>query len=136
MSSMLLSIPDHIYDQAERIAKATAQPIETVLLTHLAQSFEKPFALLPEAEQNELHALNYLSDEALWTIAREKMPADKQHQMQRLMDKNNFGEITESEYRELSELVEQGQKLMLRKAQAAALLTRRGYTVTSAQMDE
>ncbi len=56
--------------------------------------------------------------------------------MRVLMDKNNFGDVSEDEYAELSRLVEQGQKLMLRKAQAGALLTERGHKVTPQKMDE
>jgi hypothetical protein len=105
-----------------------------VLLRQIEQSLSDPLAELPVDEQAELHALAYLSDEALWTIVREQMPADKQTRMQALMDKNNLGEIGEAEYAELSRLVEQGQKLTLRKAQAGALLTGRGYTVTPQDM--
>jgi hypothetical protein len=85
---------------------------------------------LPEAEQAELNALTHLSDEALWTIAREQMPTDRQEQMQLLMDGNTKGMLSEAELQTLEQLVEQGQKLMLRKGKSAALLTERGYRIT------
>jgi hypothetical protein len=65
-----------------------------------------------------------------WTIAREQMPDNLQIRMQDLMDNNSVGTITSEEYTELEGLVERGQRLMVRKSEAAALLTRRGYKIT------
>jgi hypothetical protein len=129
-----LNVPEHIYEQARRVAEEKGQAIEIVLLNQLEGVFADPLAKLPADEQAELHAMAYLSTDALWTIAREQMSSDRQARMQTLMLRNSDGSITEQEYRELEQLVEQGQKLMLRKAQASALLTRRGYKVTPEDM--
>ena len=86
-------------------------------------------AELPADEVAELRALAYLSDDTLWTIAREQMPATKQERMSTLMDRNSFGTITDDEYQELTALVEGGQRLMLRKSEAMKLLLDRGYQV-------
>jgi NADP-dependent 3-hydroxy acid dehydrogenase YdfG len=64
------------------------------------------------------------------------MPRSQQDRMQQLMDKNNLAELYGTEQAELESLVEQGQKLMLRKGKAAALLTERGYTVTKHAVSE
>jgi hypothetical protein len=58
------------------------------------------------------------------------MPEDKQAHMQTLMEAHAQGALDDAQNAELAILVEQGQRLGLRKAQAAALLTERGYTVT------
>jgi hypothetical protein len=47
--------------------------------------------------------------------------------MSTLMDKNSRGTITEDEYQEPSALVEDGQRLTLRKANAMKVRTDRGY---------
>jgi hypothetical protein len=44
---------------------------------------------LPDDERAELRALVYLSDDALWTMAREQMASAKQERMQALMDKDH-----------------------------------------------
>ena len=46
------------------------------------------------------------------------------------MDANSQGTLEEAQRIELETLVAQGQRLGVRKAQAAALLTERGYRVT------
>lgn len=127
LQTITLQVPEHIYERAQQVAETTDQPLEAVFLHELENAFLPP---LPEDEEAELSALNYLSDEALWTIAREQMPSPRQERMQGLMDGNTKGTLSEAEYQELEHLVEQGQRLMLRKGKAAALLTERGYKVT------
>ena len=122
-----LNVPKHIYERAQKVADTTPQSLEAVILHELETAFLPP---LPPDEEAELNALTYLSDDALWTIAREQMPAPRQERMQVLMDGNTKGTLTDDEYKELEQLVDQGQRLMLRKGKAAALLTERGYKVT------
>jgi hypothetical protein len=87
-------------------------------------------ALAPQ-EENELEALHHLSDDALWTIARERSSAEEGERLKLLMDKNTQGTISSRELNELEQLVERGEKLMLRKSQASALLAQRGHTINS-----
>ena len=129
MSDYLISIPDTLYEKARRVAEQTAQQVDDVIRERLADAFSEPLAELPADEVAELRALAYLSDDTLWTIAREQMPATKQERMSTLMDSNSFGTITDDEYRELTALVEGGQRLMLRKSEAMKLLLDRGYQV-------
>jgi len=88
-----------------------------------------PFFDLPDDEKSELKAMAYLSDDTLWTIAREQMPLSIQERMSVLMSRNTRGTITDAEYSELTELVERGNKLTLRKAKAMNYLMDRGYSV-------
>jgi hypothetical protein len=128
--SVTLPIPDYIYDHARRIAEGTSQSIEAVLLQQLQDAFTAPVPDLAPEEQRELEALSLLSDDALWTIARERMPEDRQARLHALMDANSQGKLTDRQQAELEALVIQGQRLSVRKAQAAAVLTGRGYRVT------
>jgi hypothetical protein len=128
MSDFTLHVPDEMLIGARRIAATTAQPLEEILLNRLKTAFPTP-ALAPD-EESELQALNHLSDDALWTIAREQMPSPDRDNMENLMDKNSRGTITPDEYHQLENLVDRGQRLTLRKSEAAVILTRRGYKVT------
>lgn len=128
--SVTLPVPDDIYDRAVRIAQRTAQPVEAVLVQQLRDAFADPLTALAPEEQRELTALALLSDEALWTIAREQMTAEKQARLQILMDGNTEGTLDAQQQTQLVALVEQGQQLTMRKAKAAALLADRGYAIT------
>ena len=68
-------------NRARQIAAGTAQSVEAVLLQQLQEAFVAPLPALPPDEQRELEALTSLSDEALWTLAREQMAPDKQERM-------------------------------------------------------
>lgn len=131
MGNYTVSIPEKLYDKARRVAEQTARPVEEVIRARLEQSLDETPLDLPDDERAELRALVYLSDDALWTIAREQMAHSKQERMQALMDKNSSGAITNDEHNELAQLVELGQRLTLRKAEAMKVLLERGYAITA-----
>ncbi|MBX3085001.1 MAG: hypothetical protein KF716_25425 [Anaerolineae bacterium] len=89
--------------------------------------------LVPSDIQSELAALPLLSDDALWTLARESLPEDIQYRAHRLMDKNAYGELTDAENCELEQLVQRSDRLMLRKTEAYAILRTRKYCTPCAQ---
>jgi len=126
-----LVVPAEIYDRARRAAEQTTQSVERVLIGYLESAASDP---LPIDEQAELDALAYLSDDALWTIAREQMPAKSQSRMRKLMGLNSQDKLSDADRRELEALVERGQRLTLRKAEAIALLTARGHKITRADL--
>lgn len=124
-----LTLPEELSARARQIAETTAQPIEQVLLEHL-KTLSPSLPSLPPDLQQELDALHQLSNDTLWTIARDQMPEDAQGLAHELMDKNSRGTITDDERAELEALVERGDRLMVRKAEAAAILRKRGSTFT------
>lgn len=129
MSEHTISIPNTLYEKAERLAQQTSQSVDDVICARLAGALDQPMLDLPSDERAELQAMSYLSDDALWTIAREQMQPEFQEFMSQLMDKNSTGTLSEEEFQNLSELVERGQRLTLRKSQAMKLLLNRGYSV-------
>lgn len=128
---LTVHLPDSVLDPIRQIAAARAQSVEQVIIDQLRSvlSIGLP-ATLPPDEESELVAFRFLSDDTLRNIAREQMPQAIQERMQPLMDSNNLGTITTDEYAELSELVERGNRLTLRKAWAAAILMERGHPIT------
>lgn len=121
-----LILPADISDRARQIAETTSRPVEQILIEHL-KSLSSPLPELPPDEQAELDALHHLSDDALWTIAREQVPDDAQTQAQKLMGKNSRSTISDLEAVELEKLVRRADRVMLRKAEAGAILKERGY---------
>lgn len=130
MSEYTISIPDSLYQKAQLVAKQKSQSVEDVIHALLEGAFAEPEFDLPADEKAELKAMAYLSDDTLWTIAREQMARVVRERMSVLMSKNTRGTITDNERVELTDLVERGNRLTLRKAQAMKYLTERGHTVT------
>lgn len=123
---IILTIPEEISERARAIAELTAQSVEAVLLEHL-KTLSTPLASLPAEQQAELDALSQLSDDTLWTIAREQMPDAAQARYETLTAQVSGSTLTPEETRELDALVERADRLMLRKAEASAILRSRGY---------
>lgn len=87
---------------------------------------------VPAEFQVDLAALDRMEDEALWRIARsQKTEADMERHFF-LLERNQENLLTEAERIELANLRTEADRFMLRKAQAAALLRWRGYSVPSA----
>lgn len=128
MSQYTLTVPNDVFRRARKLAEQTQQSVDRIMIEHLRTL--PPLPPLSDDEEAELEALVHLSNDALWTIAREQMDIENQTHLQSLMDKNSLGTIVDEEEGELRELVERGERLMLRKSAAAALLTERGYTVS------
>lgn len=128
MTEYLLTIPDDVFRRARRVAEQLAQPVDEVMIEHLRTLPSALPAVSPE-EEVELEALRHLSDDALWTIAREQMGVEQQERLQVLMDNHSLGQLPGDEVKELEQLVERSQRLILRKSEAAALLAQRGYLV-------
>lgn len=135
MGIHMVPISNRVYEKAQRMANQLSQPVDDLIQNKLESLLDQPIIDLPADELAELQAMVYLSDDTLWTIAREHMQPDLQKRMSALMNKNSEGTITSEEYNELSSLVERGERLMLRKAEAMKLLLERGYSVTLAELE-
>lgn len=129
MTNYTISIPDTLYEKARRLAQESAQPVDEVIRTHLEGALDGPLLDLPAAERDELRAMTYLSDDALFSMMREQMPRAKQMRISTLLEQNARGIITPLDHQELVSLVEDGERLTLRKATAMDILLDRGYPV-------
>ena len=111
------------------MARQSNQSVEEVILSHL-KNLSGSLPALPTDIQDELSAFGKLSDDTLWTIARDQMPSEVQNRAQALMTKNNQGDLSDDEQSELDMLVQRADRLMLRKAEAATILRQRGHPFT------
>ena len=71
--TLVLNLPDSLYQQLEANAQATKRPLSEVALRNLAQSLPPLEDDLPPALKEELAALASLSDSVLWQIAKSVM---------------------------------------------------------------
>ena len=127
--SITVALPDDLSAKVRLIAESTNQSVEQVVLSHL-QTLSDPLPVLPQDVQDELNALQHLSDDTLWTIARDQLPETVQTRASDLMQKNNQHQLTKPEQTELDQLVIRADHLMLRKAEAATILRQRGHQFT------
>ncbi|MBE2221653.1 MAG: hypothetical protein IAF02_08945 [Anaerolineae bacterium] len=128
---MQITIPENISSRLRQLAARRRQPVETIIEDRLFTALDDELDNLPTNEQAELRALHHLSDDALRVIAAEQMSSVNQAQMGQLMTQNSQGKLTQEEQETLTALVERGDQLMLRKAEAAAILVQRGAASSS-----
>jgi len=131
---MQIQIPDDLSTRLKQLAARRRQPVEEIISDRLFTALDKELDDLPSAKEVELRALHHLSDDALHAIAAERMSAENQALLSDLMERNSRGELSDDERAALAGLVERGDQLMLRKAEAAAILVNRGYAGSSAEL--
>jgi hypothetical protein len=134
--TITLTVPDRVFQPIQRLAEATDQPIEALLLTALEASLP-PLEGLPPELMDDLTELERLDDQALWRVMAETVPLKTQRQIEELLRCNSADSILETEREQLSLLQRQADLIMLRKARAANLLRFRGKRVpTLAELDQ
>jgi hypothetical protein len=126
--TITLTLPDNVLQPVQRVAEATKQSVEELLVTALQAALPTLEGLPPDVMQ-PLVALESLDDQALWRVMLETLPVDQQHRLHALLLGNQAGVLTASEHEQLAVLQQQADLVMLRKARAAVLLRFRGKRV-------
>lgn len=132
-----VQIPLSLYRRLERMAALTRHSVEEVVTQALISSVPPLPENLPENMRADLLALEKLSDEALWEVARSVVSQKQHEQHSELLEKNRSGTITEAERAKLTQLRQEADELMLRKAYTYVLLKWRGYRLPAlAELEE
>ncbi len=131
---MQITIPENLSARLRQLAAKRRKPVEAIIEDRLFTSLDDELDDLPSGEQAELRALHHLSDDALRAIAAEQMTVVNQALMGQLMTKNSKGELSGEEQEKLAALVDRGDQLMLRKAEAAAILVQRGAASSTEEL--
>jgi len=129
VQAVTLHLPSPLYEQVKRRAEQTHRSVEAELLEVVAAAV--PVADdLPADLAQAISPLSLLDDKALWRAARSHLAAEAAAQMELLHLKRQREGLSGSEAETLAGLVRQYERAMLVRAQAAALLTERGYDVS------
>ena len=126
--TIALTLPDNVLQPVQRVAQATQQSVEELLVTALQAALPTLEGLPPDVVQH-LVTLESLDGQALWRVMLETVPLDQQHQLHDLLLRNRAGMLTDAECEQLAIVQQQADLVMLRKARAAVLLRFRGKRV-------
>jgi plasmid stability protein len=130
--TITVTLPEDVYAQLEARAQTATGSVEDVVRETLTRSLPPaPEPDLSPAIQAELKAMEHLSDEALWAIARSTANDDKIALYDVLIERQNAQMLTAEGRHLLTQLRDEADALMLRKAHAYALLPSRGSTLPS-----
>jgi hypothetical protein len=123
--TVTLTIPDRVLGPLQRVAQATHQWVEELLLSSLEASLP-PLEGLPGNIIENLTTLETLDDLTLCQVIRETVPAEEQQELGRLLERSQTNSLTQAERQHLASLQQRADLVMLRKARAAVLLRFRG----------
>ena len=126
--TITLTLPDDVLQPVQRVAQATQQSVEELLVAAL-QAALPSLEGLPSDLMPQLVALESLDDQTLWRVMLESVPLNQQHRLHDLLLRNQAGILTDPEREQLALLQQQADLVMLRKARAAVLLRFRGKRI-------
>ena len=124
-----IDLPSPIFHQLARIAKATQQSVETLAAQSVVSNLPPSVDNAPLEIQAELLQLQTLDTEQLLTIAQTEIDPDQHHRCVELLEKYQDEKLTPEERRELAELRQTADRLMLRKAYAWSVLRWKGHRI-------
>lgn len=126
--TITITLPDRLFEPIQRMAQATDQPVEAILLTALQTSLPSLDGL-PDSQTQALVALEALDNVGLQQVLLEMVPAEEQRALDTLLRRNQAGDLSEAERAQLALLQDKADRVMLCKARAAVLLRFRGQRI-------
>ncbi len=130
IQAVTLNLPSPLYERLKKMADASQRALDEILITTIKAGMPPRLERVPERFRADLQALDCLSDDMLWQIARAEMDDDKVVLYEELLDENRREGLNDSERSTLSALREEADLLMLRKSYAYALLRWRGHVIS------
>ena len=124
-----VNLPTILYSRLRRRAEQSRHTVEAELLEVVTTAM--PVADdLPADLSEAISPLSLLEDAALWRAARSRLASETAAQLEVLHLKRQRDGLTATEEQILAGLVRQYERVMLVRAQAAALLKQRGQDVS------
>ena len=128
LQSVTLHLPEPVYQRAKHAADLLQRPVEDLIIDTLTSTLPV-LDDVPTEMVSEIAAMTHLSDEALQGLAMSALRPERQTSLSELLDKQGRGELDEAEQRELTALMAEYGRSLLRRAKAVALLFARGKPV-------
>lgn len=120
-TKITITLPDEIYQRAERFARLANRDIASILADTLQLSIPPV-----STEVNNLEPVSVLSDEQVLALTDLQMEPEQDARLSELLDRQQAGTLTEDERPELQALMQIYQEGLLRKATALNEAVKRG----------
>ncbi len=120
-TKITITLPDEIYQRAERFARLANRDVASILADTLQLSIP-----LVSTEVNNLEPVSVLSNEQVLALTELQMEPEQDTRLSELLDRQQAGTLTEDERPELQNLMQIYQEGLLRKATALSEAVKRG----------
>jgi hypothetical protein len=127
--TVTVTVPPGLYEHLQQRAQQRQRSIEDEVVLTLVAALPAADAL-PSDFEATLASLVSLDDESLWRVARSRVADEDASRLADLGDRRQRGGLTDSELREAEDLIQRHDRVMVVRAEAAALLKQRGHDVS------
>ena len=127
--TVTVTVPSTLYELLEQRAQQRERSVEDEVVLTLAASVPADDDLPADLEAT-LASFVALDDEILWRLARSRVAEEDAVRLEELSDQRQRAGLTNEELREAEELVQRHDRVMLVRAEAAAVLRQRGHDVS------
>lgn len=100
---LTLDLPDEILARLRRTARGMNQPLEEALVK-IVEAATPSLDKVPLEYRAELEAMEDLSDEDLWQIAKSRLGPARERRLAKLLHKIQHEDVTDGEAQALTEL--------------------------------
>jgi hypothetical protein len=120
-TQITITLPDEVYQRAERFARLANREIASVLVDTIQLSIP-----LVRADILDLEPISDLPDEQVLALTELQMEPEQDTRLSELLDRQQVGLLVEDERLELQTLMQIYQEGLLRKATALSEAVKRG----------
>ena len=129
VQNVTIRLPDNLYHQVKQRARRMQRSVEEEVVAVVEVALPA-LDTLPTEIADEMGQLVFLTDHELWQAARVTMTSVENRRMQALLLKQQLEGLSPEEETEAERLAQRHERVMLIRAQAAALLKERGQDVS------
>jgi len=127
--AITLHLPETLYQRFRQRAQWSHRSLETEILDAVASAASAEGELSPELIE-AIAALEGLADDDLWRLARKTMSRESSQELEALHFKQGNEGLSQDEDAARAKLIQEYERTMLIRAQAARLLKDRGHDIS------
>ncbi|MBN3888875.1 MAG: hypothetical protein HWQ43_06755 [Nostoc sp. JL31] len=120
-TKIIITLPDDIYQRAERFARLANRDVASILVDTIQLSIPPV-----SGEITDLEPVSVLSDEQVLVLTELQMESEQDARLSELLDRQQSGTLTKNDRSELQTLMQVYQEGLLRKATALSEAVKRG----------
>ncbi len=120
-TQIIITLPDEIYQRAERFARLANRDLASILVDTIQLSIPPV-----SGDITDLEPVFALSDEEVLVLTELQMEPEQDARLSELLDRQQSGTLTEGDRSELQTLMQVYQEGLLRKATALSEAVKRG----------
>ena len=135
--SITIDLPDLVATRLESVASRQHRSISEMMAEVMGTWSLNEFSAvpkLPDDVEAELATFTGLSDGILWILARSTLSTRQQEELSLLNHKAQQQPLSKLEQEHQQKLIDAYDRMMIRRAQAAMILKRRGYDLSNPEV--